>query len=659
MGLVAFLRDPARIARYLASIGEPTELPGWRAGWVTSSVASETYVVGGLSAPVLEPPPGSYPAAQIVGMRGSLGATIRFTTDGSEPTLTSTRYLTPILVDATATVQARAFRSGVSPSDVSGGTYTIGGSGTVAPAFSPPGGEYTTAQAVVLTTPTPGAAIHYTTDGTEPTATDPSVASGGSVLVDRSLVLKAKAFDGSAESQPARADFLITGAVAAGDNFSLALTADGEILAWGKNDRGQLGDGSTTQRLSPVSVTDGQGGHLDDVTAVSAGYQFGLALRSDGKVWAWGRNEHKQLGQGTSAITQSPTPLEVVGISDVVAIAAGSWHALAVTQDGSVYAWGRNGDGQLGDGSAGASEGTPDLVQGSPTWAGVRAVAAGSRHSFALLMDGTVRGWGANDVGQLGSGATSNDVLSPVPVAELDGVVELTSGERHAQALRTHGEPLGSAWAWGTSFRGQIGDGGFGHRTLPTLATDGIAYVSASNNRSFGSDRLGLVWGWGDNIWWGLATLGQNHQATPVRTLLREIFTISSGPTHGVAVRRNGYVVAWGKQGYGAIGDGTNVDRPYPTEIVQIADNSWLELDDDGDGVSNGIEYVLGTDPLNADSNGNGIDDGVESGVLSASVRDAACDGWLRSLTQGGASHEECAEFGSDESGPGAGALAR
>jgi len=592
---------------------------GWRSGWTPSGVASETYVVGGLSVPTVEPSPGSYPGPQTVVVRGSLDATLRFTTDGSDPTLGSELYVGPILVDETSTLLARAFKAGSTASAVAGGVYTIAGSSVVAPRFSVPGGEYATARSIVVTTPTAGVTIHYTTDGAEPTTSDPSIASGGSLPVDRSLILKAKAIGAGSESEVSRADYRITGAVAAGSKFSLALQADGTVLSWGWNASGRLGDGTTIQRLSPVSVVDGMGGVLDQVIAVDAGDDFGLALRSDGTVWAWGSSAFGQLGQGPgSGITESAVPIQVTVVSDVFAIAAGRWHALAATASGSVYAWGRNGSGQLGDGTHTNRE-TPALVQGSATWPVARALAAGGSHSAVLFDDGTAMAWGLNDKGQLGIGVTAvpyggEDL--PVPVSSLEGAIQLSSGLNHSQAVRTDGARRGSVWAWGDRTFGQIGDGIFsGHRNAPTFVLADLAYAAASDQHSFGYDRAGLGHGWGENYWWALGTTGRSNHAAPTRTLASNVFAIDSSSSHGLATRRDGYVIAWGKASNGAVGDGFNVDRPTPVAIVQVVDNAWLDLDDDGDGLSNGLEYIVDTDPLDPDTNGNGVSDGAEAAL--------------------------------------------
>src|SRR5581483_5454341 len=180
-----------------------------------------------------------------------------------------------------------------------------------------------------------------------------------------------------------------------GESHSLAVTTDGSVWAWGGNGSGQLGDGTTTDRATPARV-----GGLERVTPVAAGGgpygSHSLALDADGTVWAWGDNSHGELGDGTT--TSHPTPTRVAGLGRVTAIAAGDAHSLALLDDGSVWAWGNNDAGQLGDATTDARP-RPVQVRGLER---VTAIAAGTYFSLALTNDGSVWAWGANGSGQLG-----------------------------------------------------------------------------------------------------------------------------------------------------------------------------------------------------------------------------------------------------------------
>jgi alpha-tubulin suppressor-like RCC1 family protein len=175
-------------------------------------------------------------------------------------------------------------------------------------------------------------------------------------------------------------------AVSSGGGHTLALRNDGVILAWGSNGSGQLGNGTTETKLVPVQVMV-----LNDVVAISAGGGHSLALKDDGTVWSWGGNNRGQLGVRTDA-SHSTVPIQILGLSDIVAITAGSRYSLAVTKDGEVWAWGENGVGQLGIGDTEERESfVPVKVEGI---AGIVSVAAGRYRTVALQRDGTLWGWG-------------------------------------------------------------------------------------------------------------------------------------------------------------------------------------------------------------------------------------------------------------------------
>ncbi|HEY8598297.1 MAG TPA: S-layer homology domain-containing protein [Thermomicrobiales bacterium] len=226
-------------------------------------------------------------------------------------------------------------------------------------------------------------------------------------------------------------------AIGAGKSHSLAVLNDGTVRAWGQNGSGGLGDGSTTRRATPVQVKGVGGvGVLGDIVAVTGGEGHTLALAADGTVYAWGQNAQGQLGLGTSDTASHTTPAQVPGLSDIVAVSAGYRYSLALKNDGTVWAWGQNIDGELGNGSLGtgncACVATPAPVSGL---AGVVSIAAGEGHGLAVLQDGAVRAWGANGSGQVGV-ASPTTVTTPVQVPGLTGAEAVAGGARHSLVLR-------------------------------------------------------------------------------------------------------------------------------------------------------------------------------------------------------------------------------
>jgi len=218
-----------------------------------------------------------------------------------------------------------------------------------------------------------------------------------------------------------------------GTRDRVAAAGPGAVLAWGINSDGQLGDATYLDTSTAVAV---QG--LSGVTALTAGLYHSLALRRDGSVVAWGLNNFGQLGDGTNTTRNVPGPvaLALAPGDTAVAIAAGAGHSLALTASGAVYAWGTNGDGQLGDGTVNPRP-VPVQVR-NPANTGhltnVVAIAAGGFHSLAVAGDGTVYAWGGNGVGQLGDGTTTPRVQA-VPVLNLTGITAVAAGAYHSLAL--------------------------------------------------------------------------------------------------------------------------------------------------------------------------------------------------------------------------------
>jgi alpha-tubulin suppressor-like RCC1 family protein len=322
--------------------------------------------------------------------------------------------------------------------------------------------------------------------------------------VDFTVTTPGGSGDGAVRLEPA-----VSPVLAAGDLYSLAVAADSTVWAWGDNEVGQLGDGTTTDRSTPVQV---QG--MADVVAIAGKQDHTIALRRDGTVWAWGHNYSGQLGDGTT--TDRSTPVQVQGMADVVAIAGGRGHTTALRHDGTVWAWGWNWQGQLGDGTT-TDRWTPVQVQGM---ADVVAIAGGSLNAMALRRDGTVWVWGSNDSGQIGDGTTTGR-STPVQVQGMAEVVGIAEGVDHTIALRRDG----TVWAWGDNIEGQLGDGTTTDRSTP-VQVQGMADVVA----------------------------------------------IDGGWYHTLALRRDGTVWAWGCNRWGQLGDGTTTDRSTPVQVQGLPD---------------------------------------------------------------------------------------
>lgn len=277
-----------------------------------------------------------------------------------------------------------------------------------------------------------------------------------------------------------------------GSSASIKVAGGGQLLSWGLNSSGQLGDGTTTTQTTPVAVQK-----LNGMVAVAAGSAHSLAVKADGTVWAWGQNTYGQLGNGSN--TMSLAPVQVPGLTQVVAVAAGKFHSLALRADGTVWAWGYNADGELGIGTT-ANSASPVQVAGVPV---ILGIAAGSLHSLALGVDGRVWTWGSNAHTQLGYGFNGPYYApysaSPYPVSMgLAGPADLVAvagGDTHSLALSADG----SVWAWGGNALGQVGNGSTSDVSFATKVLSGVTAIAAGRNHSLAIKTDHTYAGWGAN----------------------------------------------------------------------------------------------------------------------------------------------------------------
>ena len=378
-------------------------------------------------------------------------------------------------------------------------------------------------------------------------------------------------------------------ALSAGQQHSVAVKQNGTVWAWGDNTQGQLGDGTTEQRATPVQVFDPNDptGCLTGVTDISSGTAYGLnvightlALKQNGTVWGWGNGYEGQLGDGEQVLRSAPVQVEHISdptgyLTNIIAIGAGDVHSIAARADGTVWAWGNNGYGQLGDGST-----TRRLTAVQVTGlSDVVAVAAGENHSVALKQDGTVWAWGNNSYGQLGDGywaqrITPVQVVDPTdPSGRLTGVTAISAGGAFTLALKSDG----TMRAWGFNLDGRLGDGTSGSSnwkntpvrvvdpTDPTSYLTGIIAMACGDSHSMAVKQGGTVWTWGYN---GRGQLGDGtkvNRNTPGQISgLSQVVAVEGGYGHSLAAKQDGTVWAWGGNWDGQLGDGTNDERLTP-----------------------------------------------------------------------------------------------
>jgi alpha-tubulin suppressor-like RCC1 family protein len=594
------------------TVGESTTLRAraWRSGWEPSDVAGATFILtrGQTSTPTFTPAAGTYPQPLEVALAADVGATIRYTLDGSDPTWSSPVYMRPLPVAETTTVKARAWVADWTESTVASATYAVDFGQALMPTFSVTAGRYATRRVVTVTCPTPQATVRYTTSGADPTDTDAVIGCGETVTVDRSMILKARAWkEGLTPSAVRQAAYEIDGMVAAGGTHNLALDEEGRVWVWGGNGNGQLGDGSTVSRTAPYRLPTFS---ASPVVSIAAGKTHSLALTDDGRVWAWGLNNNGQLGDGST--TQRPSPVELPAFSPsvVVALAAGEGHSAALTADGRVWTWGSNPSGQLGDGG-GSNRSVPyQLAQFSAS--PIVAIACGPQDTLALAADGVVWAWGYNMTGALGDGTTTSR-NTPVRVSILVRVVRVAAGW---QSLAVTSD--GGLWAWGDNGSGEVGDGSTVNRSRPVriAGVEGVVDLAAGYLSSLASvvDPAGGVrlLGWGKNLKGQVGDDSTVDRTRPVLVAgLENPLSIAGGEQHALAVAIDGSVWAWGFNSSGQLGVGTFTDARVPMVVLglSLVDNSFLTADPDLDSIPTGVELRVGTDPFLRDTNGDGLDD--------------------------------------------------
>lgn len=393
-------------------------------------------------------------------------------------------------------------------------------------------------------------------------------------------------------------------AVTAGGLHTCALTTANGVMCWGDNTDGQLGDGTTMQRLKPVAVS----GLPSGVAAIAAGSNHTCALLTTGGVKCWGYNRYGQLGNGTAtgATEPNPTPVDVSGLqSGVVAIAAGGAHTCALLDTGGVKCWGWNRRGQIGDGQDCSMSQCRRLVPTDVTGlsGSVVAIAAGVYHNCALLSTGGVKCWGQNDAGQLGAATGSpcvDELLNPIACAQtpvdvtgLSGVARVAAGGSHSCALLSSGH----IDCWGDNSSGQLGDGGAcgttcGSATEVSAITTANAIATGERHTCAIIGDAHVVYCWGEN---GAGQVGNgdspNDSLSPIDVCafsdcgigivctpgvpcraLRDTAAIAAGTNHNCALMNGGNLKCWGDNSSGQLGDsqGCGAACDTPVSVLQV-----------------------------------------------------------------------------------------
>jgi alpha-tubulin suppressor-like RCC1 family protein len=332
--------------------------------------------------------------------------------------------------------------------------------------------------------------------------------------------------------------------------------------SWGENTFGQLGDNTTIQKTAPVPIV----GNFSDWCQVSSSGFHTLGLRINGTIWAWGANGDGRLGDETTIFKSSPV-LVAGEFTDWCQISNGLRHSVAIRSNGTAWSWGCNNYGQLGSGDTVSYSSPVSVVGGFTDWC---QVSGAYSISLGLRSNGTLWSWGLNTDGRLGTGDT---VTYSSPVSVVGGFTDWcriqTSGSRHAVAIRSDG----TAWSWGCNSFGSLGDGTTVTTSSPVSVIGGFTdwcQISAGVASNLGLRSNGTLWSWGSNAQGRLGTGDTVTYSSPVSVVggFTDWCQISAGFRHGVALRTNGTSWAWGCNTQGQLGDGTTEDKSSPVSVI-------------------------------------------------------------------------------------------
>lgn len=298
--------------------------------------------------------------------------------------------------------------------------------------------------------------------------------------------------------------------------------------------------------------------------SISAGSHHTTAVNEDGTVWSWGSNESGQLGDGTR--NNRLTPMKINNLAGIKGSSSGGQHTLALTNSGEVYSWGLNSYGQLGIGSSVYNQLTPLKIQNLTN---VVSIDAGSAHSIALKSDGTVWTWGANYAGQLGHGTTIERSV-PVQVPNLTNVISISAGFTHSLALKSDG----TVWSWGNNDYGRLGDGTETKRLSPVQvkSLSNVKAISAGNMHSIALKNDGTIWGWGSNNNGQLGNTNNTwYNFTPVQAPgIIGIKLVSAGENHTIVLKDDNTVWSFGSNSYGQLGRTSEEYMNAPLQVEEV-----------------------------------------------------------------------------------------
>ena len=351
--------------------------------------------------------------------------------------------------------------------------------------------------------------------------------------------------------------------------IKVVTAAASDAYAWGYNASGRLGDNTTTNRSSPVSVVGG----FTDWVQISGGNYHTAAVRANGTAWAWGNNERGRLGDGDTISKLSPVSV-IGGFTDWVQIAGGDRHTVALRTNGTAWAWGSGSNGELGDGTTISKQSPVSVVGGFTDWV---QISSSHVHIMAIRANGTAWGWGNGQRGKIGDNTVTG---RSSPVSVIGGFtdwVQIAAGRDHTAAVRANG----TAWCWGGN-GGKLGDNTVTSRNSPVSVVGGFTdWVQiAASNHTAAVRANGTAWCWGYGSYGSLGDNNAITRSSPVSVVggFTDWVQIAAGYSgNSAAVRANGTAWSWGRNNSGQLGDGTTTNRSSPVSVIG-GFTDWVQI---------------------------------------------------------------------------------
>jgi alpha-tubulin suppressor-like RCC1 family protein len=577
------------------TVNSPTTIKAvaFRTGWTPSDVRTAAFSFSNYQPAVsyASPGAGTYHLVPVVVSFGTAepNSDVRYSlTASATPT---TLIPQPIELHKTTIVSHRVRiqqpNNTITYGPVTYTTYTVK---VATPVIGLAAGQYDPGTVIQLTSATPNAIFRYRLDGQTPSESDPIVPSDGKLMVGNFTLTVRGFFKEMDPSDVATAVYTVSrayssGTMAGGGDHSVALRPDGVVLTWGSNTRRQLGYGERRQisgytgdpygEIVVNPQTTPQVAGITGVVAIAAGNSHTVALRADGTVLTWGNDN--AIGTTKGVLGRAPCNLEYhsssirsciqpdsVGLTDIVAIAAGYNHTLALKSNGTVWAWGNNASGQVGNGAT-TTQPTPVQV---PGLSAIAEIAASRDHSLARRTDGTVYGWGDSFYAQIGDLGPPYLTTTPIEIEDFAGAISIGAGGYMAMARMADGT-LRVRGRWGA---GQLGNGETnpepGHAASVPIGLGAVSTFMAGDSHVLATRPIGEILSWGYNshgelgnpAWGNTTEPGLVPNVMPLRS-------VTAGSNHSLAIGVDGSGWLWGDNFSGQIGDNSTTDKTVPTKV--------------------------------------------------------------------------------------------